>query len=75
MISTSLQEMDARLADSRRDWILYGVSILVGTCMTLTFFVRWLISPLKQMTEIAAQIAKGISAGRSRSAPTMKSEF
>ncbi|MDC4203960.1 MAG: methyl-accepting chemotaxis protein [Candidatus Manganitrophus sp.] len=59
MISTSLQEMDARLADSRRDWILYGVSILVGTCMTLTFFVRWLISPLKQMTEIAAQIAKG----------------
>jgi methyl-accepting chemotaxis protein len=59
MISTSLQEMDARLAASRRNWILYGGSLLAATCAILTFFVRWLISPLKEMTEIAAQIAEG----------------
>lgn len=58
MISTSLEEMYARLAVSRRNWVLYGFSILLGTCATLSLMVKGIVTgPMRQTADILVDIS------------------
>ncbi len=60
MISTSLDEMYTGLAESKRNWILYGSWILVGTCATLSFMVKRVIAkPLLELTLATGKVADG----------------